>query len=206
MPRAKRMTTAMAIGMLFLGILGCSGGEDGSNEEIGQDSPATPGDSAVLSTTEPAQLDDAAIAATLAAADTAEIAPSELARERAQEPQVRQFAEMMVRDHGMLSDSLRALIQAQGIAPDPGHESEVLETHTRAMVEGLQGLSGATFDSAYVASMVQSHEAALNAIDSQLLSAAANPALRTAIEQKVRPTVAAHLEQAEQIQGTLNGQ
>jgi putative membrane protein len=160
----------------------------------------------VLSTTEPAQLDDAAIVTVLAAADTAEIAPSQLAVEQAQEAQVRQYAEMMLRDHGMLSDSLRALTQAEGITPDPGRESEQLETQTRATLEGLRSLSGAAFDSAYVAAMVQSHEAALNAIDSQLLPAASNPALRTAIEQKVRPTVAAHLEQAEQVQSTLNGQ
>lgn len=203
MPITDRIRTIAAGACVAVALAACGGG-DASNEELGQDSPPVPGDSAVLTTTEPAQLTDGDIAAILAASDTAEIAPSELAEGSAQDPQVTQFAAMMVRDHGMLSDSLRALTQANGITPAPNTISEQLRTQTRATVQALQGQSGAAFDSAYMAAMVQSHEAALNTIDGQLLPAAQNAQLRTALEQKVRPAVAAHLEQAQQIQSTLN--
>jgi putative membrane protein len=190
-------------GVLALGFAACGGG-DASNEELGQDSPPLPGDTAVTTTTEPGQLTDNDVAAILAASDTAEIAPSELAENNAQDAQVTQFAAMMVRDHGMLSDSMRALTQANGITPGDNMISEQLRAQTQATVQSLQGLNGAAFDSAYVAAMVQSHEAALNAIDSQLLGATQNPQLRMALEQRVRPAVAAHLEQIQQIQSTLN--
>lgn len=201
----RRASTVAAGVLLSLTLAACGGGDD-SNEELGQASPPLPGDSAVTTTTEPAQLTDADVAAILAASDTAEIAPSELASGSAQDPQVTQFAAMMVRDHGMLSDSLRALTQANGIDPQDNQVSQQLRTQTRSTVEGLRGLSGAAFDSVYVAAMLTSHEAALNMIDNQLLPAARNAQLRAALQQKVRPTVAAHVEQIRQIQSTLNVQ
>ena len=109
-----RRTGAAALVVIFSA---CSGGADDSNEELGQGSPPIPGDSAVLTTTEPAQLDDASIAAILAASDAAEIAPSALAESRAEDQEVRGFASLMVREHGMLSDSLRAITSAGGITP-----------------------------------------------------------------------------------------
>lgn len=199
----KRGLPALALATL---AAACTAGGDASDEELGQASPPLPGDSAVATTTEPAQLTDADIAAILAASDTAEIAPSQLAEGRAMDTQVTEFAAMMVRDHGMLSDSLRAVTQANGIVPADNQVSQQLRTQTQATGQALEGLTGAAFDSAYVAAMVQSHEAALNLIDNQLLPAAGNAQLRTAVEQKVRPAVAAHLEQIQQIQSTLNTQ
>lgn len=188
-----------------VGLTACGNG-DASNEELGQGSPPIPGDSAVLSTTEPAQLNDSEIAGILAALDTAEIAPSERAADRGRSPEVTELAAMMVRAHEMLSDSLRAVTAASGITPSPSTMSEQLQMQTRATLQSLEGLNGAAFDSAYVAAMVQSHEAALNAIDSQLLPAAEHPQLRRAIDQQVRPTVAGHLQQIQQIQATLTPQ
>lgn len=193
-------------GMLVTGVAACGDGQEGPPEDLGQNGGMVTGDTAVLTTAEPAQMDDGQIAAILAQADTAEIAPSELARDNAEDAAVREFAEMMIQEHGQLSDSLRALTQAQGIVPTPNRESDLLSTQTQATLQSLQGQSGAAFDSAYVAAMVQSHELALNTIDDQLLPAASNPALRTAIEQQVRPRVAAHLEQIQQIQTTMTGQ
>jgi putative membrane protein len=109
----------------------------------------------------------------------------------------------MITDHGMLSDSLRAMAQQNNITPTPNPVSQQMQTQTQATVQTLQGLSGAALDSAYVQAMVQSHQTTLNTIDTQLLPAAQNPQLRTALEQKVRPAVAMHLEQAQQIQNSL---
>lgn len=206
MSRIDRSARWLLGGALLVGLAACGDGQEGPPGDIGQDPGMVSGDSAVLTTTEPVQLDDAHIAAILAQSDTAEIAPSELARDAAQDPSVRAFAEMMIEEHGQLSDSLRALTQAEGIVPAPGRESDLLRTQTEATLESLQGQSGAAFDSAYVAAMVQSHEMALNTIDDQLIPAATNPALRMAIEQQVRPRVAAHLEEIEQIQTTLASQ
>lgn len=193
-------------GALMAGVAACGDGQEGPPEDLGQNGELPAGDTAVLTTAEPAQMDDGQIAAILAQSDTAEIAPSQLASDNAENAAVRDFAEMMIQEHGQLSDSLRALTMAEGIVPTPNRESDLLNTQTQATLQSLQTLSGAAFDSAYVAAMVQSHELALNTIDDQLLPGATNPALRTAIEQQVRPRVAAHLEQIQQIQTTLSSQ
>lgn len=197
----RSLQTAFA-GLATVLATACGGG-DASDEELGQASAPVPGDSAVLSTTAPAQLTDADIVAILAAVDSAEIVPSETAAGSSQSPEVTRFAAMIVEDHGALSDSLRALAQTTAIMPTANTMSEQLRTQTRATVQSLEGQTGAAFDSAYVAAMVQSHEAALNAIDDQLLPAVQNAQLRSALEEQVRPTVAAHLEQIQQLQSTL---
>lgn len=200
-----RTTFPMMAALLTLTVA-CSGGEDGSNENLAQGGGAPAGDSAVLTTAEPAQLDDAQVASILAAADSSEILPSEIAIESAQSPQLREYAERMVTDHTALSDSLAAITASAGIVPRPNRESDVIQTQTRATLEALRAHEGAAFDSAYAAAMVQSHEAALNLIDGQLIEGASNPQLRAAIETRVRPAVAAHLEQIRQIQSTLSSQ
>jgi putative membrane protein len=81
--------------------------------------------------------------------------------------------------------------------------SQQIETQTRSTLQQLQGLSGAEFDRAYMQAMVQSHQSALNAVDTQLLPAAQDPRMKMALEQKVRPIIVAHLESAQEIQRSL---
>ncbi len=150
-----------------------------------------------------AALTDGGIAAILSAADQAEIQPSQLAQQRAQNAQVREFAQRMVTDHTALSDSLRALTQRQNITPQENALSRQLQAQTDSVRQRLQGLSGAEFDREYMQYMVQSHQMTLNTIDQRLLPSAQNPQLRTAIEQQVRPAVANHLRDAQQLQGTV---
>jgi putative membrane protein len=103
----------------------------------------------------------------------------------------------------MLDDSLKAMAQANNLAPAPNPTSQQIQTQTQTTLQSLQGLSGAAFDSAYVQAMVQSHQSAQTAIDSQLIPTAQNPQLKTALEQKVKPTVAMHLEKAQKLQSSL---
>lgn len=192
---APRLLGAAA---LLLATGACSGGDD-SDEGLGQGSPPIPGDTTVVTTVEPAQLNDAHVVSMLVASNQAEIEPSRLAVGRAANPEVQAFAQRMVQEHGMLLDSLLALAQATGIEPVPSREGEIMESQTRATVQSLQSVSGAAFDSAYVAAMVDSHEIAVNLVDEQLLPAADEPRLRQALENVVRPAVAAHLEEIRQI-------
>lgn len=188
---------------LLLAASGCGGGDDDSGRDLARSPEAVAGDTAVLSTVEPEQLDDGQIAAILSAADSAEIVPSEIAIEAASSQQLRDYARRMVEEHRALSVSVAAVTREAGITPRPNREASLLATQTRATVESLRAHAGAAFDSAYAAAMVQSHEMALNLIDSQLIEGASDERLRTAIETRVRPAVAMHLEQIRQIQTTL---
>ena len=186
------------VALLALAAAACGGGEEDAEtippaDSLAFDSAAAPA---------PA-VSDAEIAAILAASDTAEIQPSQLAGQKAQNPALRDYAQRMINDHGMLSDSLAALARANDITPAPSAASQQIHAQTQTTLQRLQGLSGAEFDAAYAQAMADSHQQALTTIETQLLPAAQNPQLRTALEQRVRPTVAMHLDEIRRIQGSL---
>ena len=93
-----------------------------------------------------------------AASDTSEIQPSQLAGQKAENTAVRDFAQRMINDHGMLSDSLRAMAQANNITPAPNPLSQQVQSQTQTTLQRLQGLSGAEFDQAYMQAMVDSSD------------------------------------------------
>ena len=190
-----------AVALVALLAAGGGGGDE-------RDDPGMVEDTVMNDTAAPAgaaapSMADGEIAAILSAADSAEIKPSRLATERAENPQLREYAQLMVRDHGMIGDSMAVLLQQGAITPTPNATSQQMESQTQSTLQAMEGLTGAAFDSAYVQWMAQSHQTTLDAIDQQLLPSAQNPQLRAAIEQKVRPAVQTHLQQIQQIQATV---
>jgi|GEM_PF-457142 len=143
------------------------------------------------------------ITSILSTSDSAEIMPSRLALEKAQNAAVKAYAQRMINDHGMLEDSLRAMMSRQNITPAPSQLTHQLHNWTESTVQRLRGLSGAEFDQAYMQAMVQSHQEALNMIDNQILPATQDQQLRMALTQQVRPLISSHLTEAQQIQQTL---
>ena len=205
-----------ALAFLPLALAACGGGDEGA---AGGDAGAV---SETADTTAAAtmpvgadtmsmagaggQLTDANVAAILSVADSGEIRPSQTAQQQAQNAQVKEYAQMMVTEHSMLEDSLRALTARLGVTPAPNAMSQQLRTRADSAMQALQGQTGAGFDRAYMQWMVASHQATLNALDTQLIPAIQNPEMRTAVQQQVRPRVEQHLQRAQQIQSSLGGQ
>jgi len=151
----------------------------------------------------PGQLTDANITSILTMADSAEIRPAEVARQKAANARVKEYAQLMVRDHGMLDDSLRALARRLGVTPMPDAMSQQIRMESDSVMRTLQPLTGAAFDRAYLDWAVNSHQAVLNSLDQQVIPAAQNPELKAALERVVRPQVEQHLQQAKQLQASL---
>ena len=204
-----------ALALLPLALAACGGGDEGAAEG---DAPAVSetADSAAAATMPVGsdtmamagaggQMTDANVAAVLSVADSGEIRPSQTAQQQAQNAQVREYAQMMVTEHTMLEDSLRALTQRLGVTPAPNAMSQQLRTQADSAMQALQGQTRANFDRAYMQWMVASHQATLNAIDTQLIPAIQNAEMRTAVQQQVRPRVEQHLQRAQQIQSSLGG-
>ncbi len=83
----------------------------------------------------------------------AEISMGQLALSKSTNPTVREFAEIMVNDHGTAQGELRELSASLQISlPD------TLKTEDRLVQEGLNVLEGAAFDNAYVNAQVLAHE------------------------------------------------
>jgi putative membrane protein len=147
----------------------------------------------------------------LHALNQGEIQAGTVAQSRAQNADVKAFAEQMVRDHTQLDEKGSALATRLNISP-------MLPDSTlpNMQMEGLRALSdssgaaasaataGQSFDVAYMTSQVAGHQRALAIVDAAIAQAQ-NAELRTALQTDVRPPVAQHLQMAQQLLQKLGG-
>ncbi len=96
---------------------------------------------------------DASFLKNAAAGGAAEVELGNLARDRATDPDIKQFAQKMVDDHSKANEELKALAQKKGVtapaSPDPKSRKEM---------DRLSKLSGSEFDRAYAKLMLSDHE------------------------------------------------
>jgi putative membrane protein len=125
-----------------------------------------------------------------------EIELSRIALRKATDPQVKQFAQMMVDDHtGMLSKVRATASQAGMTVPE-----RVDEAHARTAT-ALENMSGAQFDREYIGQMVADHQKAVSMFEDKERNAS-DPATRSLASQQL-PMLREHLRQAQEIQKNL---
>lgn len=88
-----------------------------------------------------------------------EIQSSQLALDRATDPAVRTFAELMVRDHTRIALDLKALVVKLNLDTTP--PAALDEAHLKKM-DKLRGLSGAEFSAEYIDMQEDGHEDAVS--------------------------------------------
>jgi putative membrane protein len=145
---------------------------------------------------------DAQIAAIVLAANTADSASGELAKQKAQDPKVKEFGQRMVTDHGGVNKQAVALATKLNLTPSENPTSTQLKQGGEQSRQQLSGLSGAAFDRAYIDHEVEYHQTVLQAIDGTLIPNAQNAELKSLLQQ-VRPAVANHLQMAKDLQASL---
>jgi putative membrane protein len=145
-------------------------------------------------------LDDATIVAIFDAANTADIETGNLAVERAQSKEVRDFGAMLARDHAQVRQLGRDLAAKLGVTPTPPKDNSAAD-HAATMAR-LRALSGAEFDHAFLQYEVSFHKAVIDAINGTLLPAIQNAELK-ALVVKVGPAFQAHMIAAEQLDRKL---
>jgi putative membrane protein len=147
-------------------------------------------------------------AETAAYAGNAEVKLGQLARERAQSPQVKEFAQMMVRDHSRAGSELKQAVSRHDLATPSGLDAE----HQR-LFDRLGKLSGSEFDREYMKAMVDGHMKVKSLLQSRTKAEPGSTARATgtsgtatqldmAVNQwasKSLPTVEQHLQKAMQI-------
>jgi putative membrane protein len=149
-----------------------------------------------------ASLSDAEIAAIVVAANAIDVGYGEIARERAADERVREFAETMIRDHTAVNRSAGELVGRLGVTPQPNDVSRSLEASAAETREMLLNASGAEFDRSYIANEVAYHRTVLDALDNLLVPNATNAELKETLTG-VRPAFEAHLRHAESLQQSL---
>ena len=146
---------------------------------------------------------DAQIAAIVVTANQVDIDAGKLAQAKTHNAQVRDFAQLMVKDHTAVNQSATDLVSRLKVTPEPNPTSESLKEGGDKNLAALRKESGAAFDKAYVDHEVAYHQAVLDAVDHTLIPSAKNPDLK-ALLVKVRPAFVAHLEHAKSLQASLN--
>ena len=182
---------------------------------IGEDQTRTPGSA---ETTHGATADARHFAEQATYAGNAEVKLGQLASERAQNPAVKEFAQMMVRDHTRSGNELKQVVSRHEVQPPAGLDAE----HQR-LYERLGKLQGAEFDREYMKAMVDGHQKVKSMLSSRTSNdragvdrnratgtsgaTAGSTQLDTAVNQwatKTLPAVEQHLQKAQQISAKVD--
>jgi putative membrane protein len=151
----------------------------------------------------PAELSDANIVALLDHANAADSTAGALAATKATNPQVKQFAKLMMSEHHALRKQGADLAKKLGVTPEPPANDPVTAL-AQQETQALQSApKGAEFDKTYIDQEVTAHEAVLD-LAGKAHDQAKNPELKALIE-KARPVIEKHLDQAKQLQQKLQG-
>jgi len=133
--------------------------------------------------------DDKKFLATAAQSDQNEIALSQLAEQKATNPDVKAFADKMVQEHTQMTASMKPFADSWGLMPPTGPDAD----HQKE-IDKLNGLSGNDFDKEYMSQMVTDHSKALSAFTTEAKDTK-DVKFRTAVI-KGKTAVAAHKNMA----------
>jgi putative membrane protein len=142
-----------------------------------------------------------------------EVRLGELAQQKAQNPEVKQFAEMMVRDHTKGGEALKQIAQQHSITVPSQPNDEHAD-----LINRLSQESGAEFDREYMDAMVESHEDMIDLLQTRASEdrfgdnkgtvrpeSSDNP-VEAALNQyasNTLPTARQHLEEARRVRDAL---
>lgn len=135
----------------------------------------------------------------LAVASLSEIEAGKLASDKAEDPEVKKFAQQMVTDHTAALTELTTLAQQKQVKlptePDAKHKAEAKK---------LAGMSGAAFDARYMQKGgVEDHRAALGLV--KRTAANAKDSDLKALASKTQPTIEMHLKMAQELAAKHKG-
>ena len=116
-----------------------------------------------------------------------EVKLGELAAQKGMRADVKEFGQMMVKDHTAINNDLKTLAAQKGVTlPDS------LDAKHQAMVDKMTALTGAEFDDAYIKGMIKDHK--MDAKEFKAESAATKDADIKSFLDKSIPVVDAHLQ------------
>jgi putative membrane protein len=117
----------------------------------------------------------------------AEVDAGNLAQQKANGQNVKDFGAMMVKDHSAANDKLSALAGGKGITLPTSGSVKDMAVHEKLKLE-----SGDTFDKAYIKGQISAHRATLKLLRQEIASGQDPDA--QAFAKSVLPTVRSHLK------------
>jgi putative membrane protein len=123
----------------------------------------------------------------------AEVELGKIALTKSQNPDVRAFADRMVKDHSKANEELTTIAQSKNV-----EVPKKLDTEHQGMVEMMRAKSGADFDSEYAQHMAKGHGDAV-ALFTDASKASGLDHELAAFAQKTLPTLQEHKRLADQL-------
>jgi putative membrane protein len=197
------LSATLAGGFLLAGlVVGCQQ-KPKSDQSTGMARTEVEGDTAAPAggATGEAAWSDANIVALLDHANEADSTAGAVAAKKATNPQVKQFARLMMGEHHALREQGKKLAGKLNVTPQPPVNDPVTQLASAETSALESAPKGAAFDSTYIDQEIKAHEAVLD-LASRAHDSAQNPELKTLIE-KAKPVIEKHLNQAKDIQGKL---
>ena len=179
--------------LLILGLIsvGCTS----TNKASTPDTTAQPNSGAAASS--PSTNSDQDFVTRAAQGNSAEIELGKIVAAKSKNPSVKQFAQMMVKDHTTALNELQELAQSKNL-----NFNDDLPDDAKTLQAKLSGDTGKQLDKDYMDSMVEDHQK-----DVQEFTDKSQTAKDPDVKQwagKTLPTLQKHLEKAQQIDAKLN--
>jgi putative membrane protein len=153
---------------LALALGACNSQRDrdvASNAPAGAETATVPADTTAATPSAPADLSDANIVALLDHANAADSTAGALAATKATNPEVKQFAKLMMSEHHALRKQGADLAKQLKVTPEPP-ASDPVTPLAQQETQALQSApKGAEFDKTYIDQEVAAHQAVLDLLD-----------------------------------------
>jgi putative membrane protein len=161
------------------------------------DSSTTKADSGTMTKTDTSKMvADTAFANKAAVGGMAEVALAKLALSKTSSSKIKDFANMMITDHGKANMELDSIAKTKTVTLPATVDAE-----HQAKMDSLSKLSGADFNKAYVATMIEGHQKTLALMQTEASSG--KDADFKAFAAKTAPTVQMHLDAINKISASM---
>ena len=192
-----RLTSALAMGA-FGFLAACSPKTEQTTDTLATTPPAP----AATPTTDAAWT-DANVVDVLTVANQGEVDYSQLGVSKATDAGVKQFAQMMVKDHSAMLDAVKSLATRLNVTPASNDKANDLKQENTKDINDLNGkTAGKDFDVEFMEEQVDMHQETLDLLN-DLDSRTTNADLKAAIAE-AKPKVQAHLDQAKTLKDKVD--
>lgn len=191
----KKISSICAIAFAACALAACHSNTQ-NNAVAKADSANNTKDTSTMTNTLATDKGDAAFAVEAANGGMAEVELGKLAQEKATNPRVKKFGEMMVMDHSKANDSLMAVAKVKNITLP-----SAVSPDEQKIKADLTKKTGKDFDKAYVDAMVDDHKKDVKKF-ADATKSLKDPDLK-AFAQKTLPVLQTHLDSITAIQKSL---
>ena len=194
---STRLTGALAIGAFGM-LAACAPKAENTTDTLATTPPAT----AATPTTDAAWT-DANVVDVLTVSNQGEVDYSRLGADKATNAGVKQYAQMMVKDHTTMLEAVKSLATRLNVTPATNDKANSLKEENTKDINDLNGKTvGKDFDVEFMEEQVDMHQETLDLLN-DLDGRTTNADLKAAIAE-AKPKVQAHLDQAKALKDKVD--